>query len=124
MGIDQVNKAVIQMDQSTQQNAALVEETTAASKAMQQQAVDLRDQIEFFKVEVEQNVSSSARRNSPSPPISKSNPGASSSVKSKNSVSGQSSTTPAATTKPEPMAVGTSNGHDRREKSDDFFEEF
>ena len=51
MGIDQVNKAVIQMDQSTQQNAALVEETTAASQAMQQQAVDLRDQIEFFKVE-------------------------------------------------------------------------
>ena len=30
-GIDQVNKAVMQMDQSTQQNAALVEETTSAS---------------------------------------------------------------------------------------------
>jgi len=37
-GIDQVNKAVLQMDQSTQQNAALVEEATSASQSMKQRA--------------------------------------------------------------------------------------
>lgn len=33
-GIEQVNKAILQMDQATQQNAALVEETASASQAM------------------------------------------------------------------------------------------
>jgi methyl-accepting chemotaxis protein len=37
-GIEQVNKAILQMDQATQQNAALVEETAAASQAMGDQA--------------------------------------------------------------------------------------
>jgi len=37
-GIDQVNKAVIQMEEITQQNAALVEEATAASQGMAQLA--------------------------------------------------------------------------------------
>ncbi len=37
-GIDQMNKAVLQMDQSTQQNAALVEEATSASQSMKQRA--------------------------------------------------------------------------------------
>jgi len=40
-GIEQVNRAVMQMDELTQQNAALVEEATAASQAMAQQAGDL-----------------------------------------------------------------------------------
>lgn len=33
-GIDQVNRAVVQMDESTQQNASLVEEAAASSKAI------------------------------------------------------------------------------------------
>lgn len=37
-GIEQVNQAVMQMDQVTQQNAALVEEAAAAAEAMQDQA--------------------------------------------------------------------------------------
>ncbi|REP64505.1 methyl-accepting chemotaxis protein, partial [Mycobacterium tuberculosis] len=37
-GIEQVNQVVVQMDQVTQQNAALVEEATAASRALEQQA--------------------------------------------------------------------------------------
>ena len=121
-GIDQVNKAVIQMDQSTQQNAALVEETTAASQAMQQQAVDLRQQIEFFKVEDEIVTSSSARHYRVSSQASKSLPVASStSGKSSVSMSGQSAKSSATTPKPELTALGASNGHDRREKDDDFF---
>ena len=37
-GIEQVNQAIIQMDEVTQQNAALVEEAAAAAEAMQEQA--------------------------------------------------------------------------------------
>ncbi|WP_238391348.1 methyl-accepting chemotaxis protein, partial [Pseudoxanthomonas japonensis] len=41
-GIDQVNGSIIQIDETTQQNAALVEEASAAARAMEQQAQDLR----------------------------------------------------------------------------------
>ena len=37
-GIEQVNKAVMQLDEMTQQNAALVEQASAASEAMAEQA--------------------------------------------------------------------------------------
>jgi methyl-accepting chemotaxis protein len=41
IGIDQVNEAIAQMDQVTQQNAALVEEAAAAAASMQDQAARL-----------------------------------------------------------------------------------
>ncbi|MFC4528027.1 MCP four helix bundle domain-containing protein [Dyella halodurans] len=47
-GIDQVNHAVLQMDEMTQQNAALVEEAAAAARAMQEQAGELARQVGFF----------------------------------------------------------------------------
>jgi methyl-accepting chemotaxis protein len=50
-GIDQVNLAVTQMDSTTQQNAALVEESTSASKAMEAQAESLLRQMSFFSVQ-------------------------------------------------------------------------
>jgi methyl-accepting chemotaxis protein len=49
-GIEQVNMAVAQMDQVTQQNAALVEEAAAASSAMQSQAGELANAVRVFKV--------------------------------------------------------------------------
>ena len=49
-GIDQVNTAVTQMDTTTQQNAALVEEAAAASKAMEHQAQVLVEKVSFFSV--------------------------------------------------------------------------
>ncbi len=49
-GVDQVNVAISQMDQSTQQNASLVEETTASSEALMSQAKELVDLMHFFKV--------------------------------------------------------------------------
>ncbi|KJV27208.1 methyl-accepting chemotaxis protein [Luteibacter yeojuensis] len=49
-GIDQVNHAVLQMDEMTQQNAALVEESAAAARAMHEQASELSRQVAFFKV--------------------------------------------------------------------------
>jgi len=49
-GIDQVNSAVTQMDQMTQQNAALVEESTAAAHALEEQSRELNQQMAFFQV--------------------------------------------------------------------------
>jgi methyl-accepting chemotaxis protein len=50
-GIDQVNKAVTQMDDITQQNAALVEEAAASSEEVSHQAADLRDLVHRFKID-------------------------------------------------------------------------
>jgi len=49
-GIEQVNKAVTQMDDMTQQNAAMVEEAASASDAMGQQARNLNEMMQFFTV--------------------------------------------------------------------------
>ncbi len=50
-GIEQVNTAITQMDDMTQQNAALVEEAAAASKSMEEQASALSKQMEFFRLD-------------------------------------------------------------------------
>ncbi|MGH8150751.1 MAG: methyl-accepting chemotaxis protein [Steroidobacteraceae bacterium] len=47
-GIEQVNRAVMQMDELTQQNAALVEQATAASQAMAQQAGELNEMMGHY----------------------------------------------------------------------------
>lgn len=49
-GIEQINMAVIEMDAVTQQNAALVEQATAAAQAMADQARNLRDTVAQFRV--------------------------------------------------------------------------
>ncbi len=49
-GIEEVNKAVMQMDELTQQNASLVEEAAAASESLGDQANGLSQMISFFKV--------------------------------------------------------------------------
>ncbi len=49
-GFDRVNQAILQMDQATQQNAALVAEVTAASRALDEQAADLRQLMVFFQL--------------------------------------------------------------------------
>ena len=51
-GIGQVNKAVVQMEDMTQQNAALVEEAAAASQSMSDQAEQLELCVRFFKLAV------------------------------------------------------------------------
>jgi methyl-accepting chemotaxis protein len=48
-GIEQVSKAVTGMDQMTQQNAALVEETNAALHSAQSQVDELRKAVSFFQ---------------------------------------------------------------------------
>ena len=49
-GIEQVNQAIGQMDQVTQQNASLVEEAAAAAEAMQDQSKSLAQVVSVFKV--------------------------------------------------------------------------
>lgn len=49
-GIAQVNQAIAQMDQVTQQNAALVEEAAAAADSMQEQAKQLSSVVGTFKL--------------------------------------------------------------------------
>ena len=50
-GIDQVNKAILSMDDTTQQNAALVEETTSASQSLQAQARALHERVMKFELQ-------------------------------------------------------------------------
>lgn len=49
-GIEEVSKAVVQMDEMTQQNAALVEEAAAAAESLQQQAGGLSERVATFKI--------------------------------------------------------------------------
>jgi methyl-accepting chemotaxis protein len=49
-GIEEVNRAIAQMDEMTQQNAALVEEAAAAAESMQEQAAALAQAVAVFKL--------------------------------------------------------------------------
>ena len=50
-GIDQINQAVIGMDDSTQQNAALVEEAAANAQSLQELAAELAQLVAVFKLD-------------------------------------------------------------------------
>jgi methyl-accepting chemotaxis protein len=49
-GLTEINKAVNAMDQNTQQNAAMVEESTAASHSLARQAASLRELVAQFRI--------------------------------------------------------------------------
>jgi uncharacterized phage infection (PIP) family protein YhgE len=49
-GIDQVNTALTQMDEVTQQNSALVEENASAAKSLEAQALGMDERVSFFQV--------------------------------------------------------------------------
>jgi methyl-accepting chemotaxis protein len=49
-GINEVNRAVVNLDQMTQQNSALVEESAAAASSMREQAGQLATAVAAFKV--------------------------------------------------------------------------
>ena len=50
MGIEQVNQTIIHLDETTQQNAALVEEATAAARSLEEQAEGLAEAVRVFRV--------------------------------------------------------------------------
>ncbi|MGF6382791.1 methyl-accepting chemotaxis protein [Paraburkholderia atlantica] len=49
-GIEQVNQAVVQMDEMTQQNAALVEQAAAAAASLHQQTEQLKQAVSVFEI--------------------------------------------------------------------------
>jgi methyl-accepting chemotaxis protein len=59
-GIEQVNIAVAQMDQVTQQNAALVEEASAAAQSVSAQSSTLREVVSIFRLGAEPAVNSAS----------------------------------------------------------------
>lgn len=48
-GIDQVTRALTQMDEATQQNSALVEENAATAKTLEEQQESMNERIAFFR---------------------------------------------------------------------------
>jgi methyl-accepting chemotaxis protein len=67
-GIEQVNTAITQMDDVTQQNAALVEEAAAAAESMEEQAQQLSAMMSTFKLSGETRA---MRLDSPRPSVAK-----------------------------------------------------
>ena len=65
-GIEQVNHAITQMDEVTQQNAALVEEAAAAAESLEEQAQNLATAVATFKVD-ESGGTPIALRRAPTP---------------------------------------------------------
>ncbi|MDD3764656.1 MAG: methyl-accepting chemotaxis protein [Nevskiales bacterium] len=51
-GIEQVNQAITSMDEVTQQNAALVEEASAAARSLEEQAGGLSESVSVFRLDV------------------------------------------------------------------------
>jgi methyl-accepting chemotaxis protein len=50
-GVDEVNRALTQMDEVTQQNSALVEENAATAKTLEHQAKTMDERVSFFRVD-------------------------------------------------------------------------
>jgi methyl-accepting chemotaxis protein len=116
-GIDQVNKAIMQMDETTQQNAALVEEATSASQSMKEQARALMQQVGAFKMTGGRQLSqvrSSVVPTAHTPSLPSAAPTRKSLFKKLSAPY-----TPA----PELAAVASGNGQDRRQHNSEF-EEF
>ena len=53
-GLEQVNRALNQMDQATQQNSALVEENAATAKTLENQAVAMTEKVAVFRLDDEE----------------------------------------------------------------------
>jgi methyl-accepting chemotaxis protein len=60
-GIEQINKALSQMDEATQQNSALVEENAATAKTLENQAEAMDQRVSFFRIEDAPTAAASAR---------------------------------------------------------------
>lgn len=65
-GIEQINQAVIQMDDVTQQNAALVEEAAASAESLEHQSKDLEGAISIFRLGQRNSMDRTARTSKPS----------------------------------------------------------
>jgi methyl-accepting chemotaxis protein len=64
VGIEQVNEAIMKMDDVTQQNTALVEEAAAAAESMLEQADELMNAVSVFQLEGESRIKTSQTKSS------------------------------------------------------------
>lgn len=128
-GIDQVNTSIMHMDQTTQQNAALVEETTAASQSMMAQSKALMKQVKSFKINVSEAMKAAM------PPVAELRENTARTIHSfygesepeaTREASGSGTKCVSRTTlhaQPEPGGVASGNGKNRLSKEEEF-EEF
>ena len=79
-GIEQINHAITQMDQVTQQNAALVEEAAAAAQSLQEQSTRLSATVSVFKLSSHDTPRAAAPRK-PAPAPAASRPAAAATVR-------------------------------------------
>ncbi len=70
-GVQEINSAVTNMDEMTQQNSALVEESTAAARALSEQASKLNELMTFFKLDGSATPYHRPPTSSPRPKVSK-----------------------------------------------------
>jgi hypothetical protein len=68
-GIEHINQALLQMDDITQQNAALVEEAAAAADSMREQTARLSETVAVFKLSHDDGANESSERMSPNPNV-------------------------------------------------------
>jgi len=105
-GIEQVNQAISQMDQVTQQNAALVEEAAAAAASLQEQTGALVHSVRVFKIRSDDaaaQVIAQARDTSRRPGVA---PRAASAPRAAAATSSSPATTPSAPAGPVATAAG------------------
>ncbi len=74
VGIGEINTAISQMDEMTQENSALVEQSTAATQAMEAQVEKLSKSIATFSVGGDSNDYLEASRPAPTPPQARPGP--------------------------------------------------
>ncbi len=64
-GIEQINRALTQMDEMTQQNSALVEENAATAKTLEHQAHAMNEHVAYFRFDKGQGTSAAAKASAP-----------------------------------------------------------
>ena len=68
-GLEQINIAVNEMDRTTQQNAAMVEQTTAASVALANETASLSELIDQFDLGDRRSAPATQRARTPTRPV-------------------------------------------------------
>ena len=71
LGVAQIGEAITHMDQATQQNAALVEQISAAASSLKSQAGELVNTVSVFKLDATQQHSTAPRTAAHTPPATR-----------------------------------------------------
>jgi methyl-accepting chemotaxis protein len=95
-GIEQVNKALAQMDEATQQNSALVEENAATAKTLEQQARSMDERVSFFRLGATAVAQGASRGADAPPPVPTRSSAAPAAAKAKPAAPAQPAPAPAA----------------------------